>query len=93
MSNPMDYAEEIDSGTLKTTQVDEGTGWVQEVIDELSDKGWQAEPAPFGFNKAATIHYYVKEERSVSFLTTYFMGTYTEIRPGTRGKEFRGFND
>jgi len=93
MSNPMDYAEEIDSGTLKTTQVDEGTDWVREVIDELSDKGWRAAPAPFGFNKAATIHYYVKEERSVSFLTTYFMGTYTEIRPGTRGKEFRGFND
>ena len=93
MNSPMDYAEKIDSGTLKTTQVDEGTDWVRQVITELICKGWEAAPAPFGFNKAATIHYLVKEERSVSFLTTYFMGTYTEIKQGTRGKEFRGFND
>ena len=91
-NNPMDYAEQIDDGTLRLNQVDEGTDWVQQVVEELLGMGWKVAPAPFGFKKAATIRYLVKDGKSVSFLTTYFMGTYTQIRLGRQGKEFTGFD-
>ena len=93
MNTPMDYAEKIDSGTLNVGMVDEGSDWAMEVTNCLLDKGWETMPAPFGFKKAATIRYLVKNGRSVSFLTTYFMGTFTEIKLGTQGTEFTGFGN
>ena len=93
MNSPMDYAERIDSGTLNVGMVDEGSGWAQDVVNCLLNKGWEPMPPPFGFNKAATIRYLVKDGRSVSFLTTSFMGTFTEIKLGTQGTEFTGFGN
>lgn len=86
-------ANDIDEGVFYSRSFDHGTVFHQHVVARLLTLGWSFGESPVGFAKPATITYMIKGERSVSLLTTFFMGTFTEIRTQRRGEEFTGLND
>lgn len=89
-----EVAMQIDEGKLTNrTFDDKDSRWNKNVCEFLERLGWNYGSNPMRFNKPSTNSYMVKGDRSVTLLTAHFMGTYTEVKVQTVGKEFRGYHD
>tara|TARA_Y100000389_G_C17055869_1_gene315006 strand:+ start:63 stop:356 length:294 start_codon:yes stop_codon:yes gene_type:complete len=89
-----DVAMQIDEGNLTNRTFDDrDSRWNENVCKFLGRLGWSYGTNPMRFGKPSKNSYMVKDDRSVTLLTAHFMGTYTEVKVQTVGKEFRGYQD
>ena len=88
-----ELADRVNEGSFHRQMFDYGNRWNECVTMHLKNLGWQISDPRMGFDKPALINYLVKDGRSVTLLTTAFMGIFTEVTVADAGKEFTGLGD
>jgi hypothetical protein len=88
-----ELADRVNEGSFHRQMFDYGNSWNECVTMHLRELGWKVGDPRVGFQKPALINYLVKEGKSVTLLTSYFMGVFTEVTVQTEGKEFTGLGD